>query len=155
MLTSLLWVLDHVFDREIIGLRGEAPYLIRWIVYRRKSGAGVYLHLFIGDDAADPHDHPKTFTSIGLWGSYDEEVFEPDRKWIHHQAPWIRRFGPMHKHRIVLDGGIAFTLVKVGPTQRIWGFYPPEGWVPWTLYKPGQHDLKRRGATPGSMTRGK
>lgn len=141
---ALFWTLDRLFPREVIGLRNEDPYLIRWVLRRGADGSGIYLHLFIGDDAADPHDHPKDFVSIGLWGSYDEEVFVPDHKWVHHRAPWFRKFGPTHVHRIVLCGAFVWTLVKVGPTLKDWGFYTPEGWIEWTKYKPDHHDLNRR-----------
>ena len=140
------WVirlLDLLFRREIIGLRGQEPYLTRWIVYRRRNGAGLYVHRFIGDDSADSHDHPKHFTSIGICGSYDEEVFEPEHRWVHHRAPWFRSFPPSHRHRICLiDGEPAWTIVKVGPEIRTWGFYTPTGWVDWRAYKPGE-DLRR------------
>lgn len=134
-------ILDRIFRREIIGLRGEEPYLIRWIVYRRKSGAGLYIHLFIGDDTADTHDHPKRFTSIGLWGSYTEEVIEDvgfatRHRIIQYKAPWFRRFGPDHRHRLTLDSTFCWTLVKVGREVRDWGFYTPSGWVDWRDYEP-------------------
>lgn len=136
-------ILDRLFRREIIGLRGADPYMIRWVIYRRPNrGAGAYIHLFIGDDAADSHDHPKEFLSIGLKGSYDEEVWDPEHKWVHHKAPWIRRFGPMHRHRIVLCGEFVWTLVFVGPQVRKWGFYTPEGWVQSDSYRP-KADLHR------------
>jgi hypothetical protein len=137
-------ILDALLRREVIGLRNAEPYLLRWIVYKRKDGSGLYIHLFLGDDAADSHDHPKRFTSIGVWGSYDEEVFKPDHRWIHHRAPWFRSFGPMHRHRLVLSGGFCWTIVKVGPEIRDWGFYTPEGWVSWKKYEIGNHDIERR-----------
>ena len=145
MTRFVYWILDRLFRREFIGLRGDGnlPYLIRWIVYRRKSGAGLYIHCFVGSDPSqDSHDHPKRFTSIGIWGCYDEEVYEPDHRWIHHSTPWFRTFEPSHRHRVEITEP-CWTIVKVGPEVRTWGFFTPEGWTPWYQYRIGEHDVTR------------
>lgn len=111
-------------------------YLHRWTLLRLPGARRLYLHHFVGDDwSVDPHDHPKRFVSIGLWGGYDEDVFDPDEgrvvqtvKW---RAPWFRIFPPSHTHRVRSRHlGGAWTLVYVGPRRQDWGFWlRGEDWV--------------------------
>lgn len=127
----------------------DAKYLIRWTLWRGLYGKALYLHHIVASDwAREPHDHPKTFTSIGLWGSYTEEVYQVKglgyltgsligtgrvlvrmaglcRRW---HAPWVRQFPPGHIHRVlVAPGQTCWTLVHVGEKQQDWGFYRQDG----------------------------
>lgn len=57
---------------EIIS--GDAPYLLRWYIYRGKRFK-IYLHKFVGDDIDRAvHDHPWPSVSIILKGSYIEHT---------------------------------------------------------------------------------
>lgn len=121
--------------------QGE-PYLNRLPLIVWKSGWSLYLHHFIGDDVSLPHDHPKWFISIGLWGSYKEEIF---KKGVLHAvrtytAPWIRFFPAEHQHRLFLEslpelkrGKLKYpsrscwTLVISGRPFRKWGFWHSNG----------------------------
>lgn len=128
---------------EDLSLAPSKPYCHRW-----KLEEGVYLHHFIGEDwARDPHDHPKTFTSIGLMGSYTEQVFVPgttnggvepsemilakETVWV---APWVRTFASSHIHRIVRSND-CWTLVFVGERESEWGFWTKNAeWIPFERY---------------------
>lgn len=127
--------LSHLTNRwftwERINGDGLCPtYLYRLVLARLPGGRRLYLHHFVGDDwSLDPHDHPKYFISIGLWGSYIEEVYDisssrvivREKRWI---APWIRKFSATHTHRIrAKETGGAWTLVYTGPVTRQWGFW--------------------------------
>lgn len=115
----------------------DEQYLIRWRLLSLPGGRRVYLHKFVGDDwSRDPHDHPKDFTSIGLWGEYEEEVYLT-QAWqiplfrsrvVRWRAPFIRYFKAETIHRIrLIDGKPAWTLVFTGAVRRPWGFYKPDG----------------------------
>lgn len=110
------------------------PYMYRLTLLKLPGGRRLYLHHFVGDDwSRDPHDHPKTFVSIGLLGSYVEDVFYPCGSGIGFKlskisvvwnAPWFRRFPARHIHRIrARETGGAWTLVYTGPITRDWGFW--------------------------------
>lgn len=146
-------LLDRLFRHEEINGGGRCPtYLHRWTLLKLWRGAGVYLHQFVGDDwSRDLHDHPKRFVSIGLWGSYIEltpvELTGP-RSWerdalhnVLYRAPWVRTFAPEHIHRIVLTESRepCWTLVLVGPTRRMWGFWHGGEWWPWESYLGTEH----------------
>lgn len=145
--------------QEIAGPDGVV-YLRRFVIARLPGNRRIYLHHFVGDDwSRDPHDHPKAFWSIGLWGGYVEEVFErrpvrigrlPLRLVLAHtlrwRAPWIRRFPAEHIHRIRLaDGRHAWTLVITGPETRPWGFWRDSRWVHYLTYL---RDVDRERAAP-------
>lgn len=128
----------RIFKYEKIDGYGECPvYLERWTLFECFLFS-IYLHKFSGDDwNIDSHDHPKRFVSIGLKGSYLEEVYEEgelksQKLW---KAPWIRTFPADHCHRICAkETGGAWTLVIVGRVVRKWGFWMNGIWVPWQKY---------------------
>ena len=67
-------LIDRVFAFERID-GDRCPYLHRWRLASFGRKRFLYLHHFVGSDwSRDPHDHPKRFISIGLWGSYIEET---------------------------------------------------------------------------------
>jgi hypothetical protein len=41
--------------------------------FYRKDGSSYKLHLILGDDEDEPHDHPWDFSSLILFGGYYEE----------------------------------------------------------------------------------
>jgi hypothetical protein len=146
--SGLRQCLNRYFRREEMdgdGLCGT--YLIRWTLLNWPRRA--YLHHFVGSDwARDPHDHPKHFLSIGLWGSYVEHVYDdlarPTlRRW---RAPWIRWFPATHRHRVELPAGEScWTVCVVGKPVREWGFYYRlERWVRWDEYVWGGAGAERK-----------
>lgn len=116
-------LLSYFFTLEILG----ETYLHRWILAENEKRCW-YLHHYVGSDwARDMHDHPKTFLSIGLWGDYIERTPDCAR---FYSAPWVRRFVPEHTHRITMrNGATCWTLCRVGPKVRGWGFHTKNGWV--------------------------
>lgn len=149
MRKRLQQVVNRVLEHETMSGDGLCPiYLHRWTLLKLWGGIGVYLHHFVGDDwSRDLHDHPKRFISIGLWGRYVEETFNPgaqacpcDLKHEHvrtrvYRAPWLRTFPAEHIHRIrLIDGKPCWTLVIVLRTVRKWGFWSNGQWVPWRAY---------------------
>jgi len=121
----------------------DAPYLYRWIIFKRPSGRACYIHHIVGPDwGRDPHDHPKTFVSIGLAGHYVEEVyFDPNQTVRSWQAPWFRIFGHDFVHRITEAD--AWTLIFTGREMFNWGFWLRKvGQVTWV-----RHDVYIAGVT--------
>ena len=107
---------------ELVNMIIGDGYMHRWGI-KLASGRCLYLHHFSGDDEARlPHDHPKDFVTIGLWGSYTEACHEPGLE-IHQlwQAPWVRRFAAEHTHRIY-NVRNCWTLAYAGPARKAWGF---------------------------------
>ena len=155
-------LIDRVFAFEVID-GGRCPYLHRWRLAAFGRKRFLYLHHFVGSDwSRDPHDHPKRFISMGLWGGYIEETPGPSdqpprtiaelqvalgtsdlRTW---RAPWIRSFPATHIHRLILPpGGTCWTLVFTGRETRPWGFYFPNGsWIEWKRYmRSGRPDVAK------------
>jgi hypothetical protein len=118
-------ILDQLFKREDFDGDGlcDGPYLTRWTLWRHADGRAAYLHWFRGPDwAKDKHDHPKDFTSVGLWNRYFEETADGRR--VEYRAPWVRKFPATHRHRIdIHPGETCWTLVFVGRPARRWGFW--------------------------------
>ena len=133
-------LVDRIFRHEAVNGRCVTDrYLNRWTLLRLPGGRALYLHHFVGSDwSRDLHDHPKRFVSIGLRGGYVEET-ETDLYYGPHprrqfRAPWVRRFGPRHTHRLRVPPRGCWTLVYVGRTEREWGFWQSGRWVHWRRY---------------------
>lgn len=137
-MSILIRILGVVFGKpeELDGHGRVDAYMFRWTLLVTRWGK-LYLHRFVDDDwSLDLHDHPKRFTSIGLWGCYDEWT-----PWLEHanrrrryQAPWFRSFPAEHKHRVTLPDGECWTLVWVGPKERDWGFWYNGAWIEFRDY---------------------
>ncbi len=133
-------LINRLLRYEKIDGNGACPrYLERWHLLKCGKLFSVYLHHFLGDDwAIDPHDHPKRFISIGLWGWYHEWVYDKDGEPIHitrYQAPWFRTFPPDYIHRIEASKhGNVWTLVIVLRHVREWGFIQDGKWIHWKQY---------------------
>lgn len=133
------------FYRQDLG-----DYMERWILVHPWGTVRLH-HILRGDADPDPHDHPWSFVSIILAGSYLEEVwtevpptgsgrwpaYANDGRWLSH---WVRplRFWPRYVpaarlHRLRLDAPV-WTLVFTGNRVRRWGFATKGGWVPWKEY---------------------
>lgn len=130
-------VLSRIFGapEEINGGERCPTYLFRWILARSaKLDAALYLHRFVADDwSLDLHDHPRRFVSIGLRGSYVEEL--PGGREVVYRAPWVRSFPAHHVHRLRLRSRECWTFVLVLRRSRPWGFVTPDGrWVPFEEY---------------------
>lgn len=116
----------------------------KWWPFKRR----LYLHVFVGPDGERVfHDHPFDFTTVVLWGGYDELSHVPGGGWVEtvnglQEAPsgrlkpdrlrWlsVRHRPALHAHRIVtLHRRVVVTLVIRGPKIREWGFWcPPVGY---------------------------
>lgn len=122
-------------------------YLDRWGVGTKRLGH-VFLHRMRAPDPGQHlHDHPWTFITVPLWGSYLEE--RADIRWAptyaslatvykgctHGSAEDVRWLRPRRMrldeaHRIIkLHRRTVWTLVVTGPWRRLWGFYLPDGYV--------------------------
>jgi hypothetical protein len=121
----------------------EAPYMHRWVLWRKERLGGLYLHLFLEDDDDRAlHDHPYSSLSIMLGGEV-REVFS-ESGWnpgdpSQHSARMIRMGDVVYRsaqfsHRIELRSYTAMTLFIIGPRIREWGFHCPKGWRGWREY---------------------
>ena len=150
----MVWrFLDRLFEFESLTPPwSDHAYLHRWRLLALPGKRRIYLHRFLGPDwGRDPHDHPKWFLSIGLWGSYTEEYAYPYVGYTGkacgaqrtYRAPWVRLFPATHIHRIKEIGKRGcWTLVVTGRKTREWGFWRRNRrgkfvWVPWEQYVRG------------------
>lgn len=136
------------------GARGPGWALLSWLdvpskvhpgeVYLRRLRVvntpwfGVYVHWIYEEDSDRfHHDHPWGFVSLVLRGGYTEEFYASfgahwvRRVWRRGSLHWMRR---SEAHRIVaLSGQPTVTLVVTGPRRQVWGFWTPDGKVPWDV----------------------
>lgn len=111
----------------------------------------LYLHwIFLTDDDRDPHDHPINFWSFIWRGGYTERVYWTNRatnQWgeidsRHSPRRWRRfslhymRVGRAHQITQLEPGTMTVLFVGRRNKQR-WGFWTPEGYVPFDQYKRG------------------
>jgi hypothetical protein len=124
---------------------------MRWCLWRWTDvvlGGELYLrrlHIFTprkSNASLDPapglavmHDHPVSFISWMLRGSYTEETPEGTRTWPRWSMHLMRA---TDRHRIVITGPNTLTLVLAGPVVRSWG---------------GASTPRRAGSPGGSTTR--
>lgn len=122
-------IVNWIFAKEEINGERCPTYLWRWRLLN-VFGRKVYLHHFVGNDwTKDLHDHPKRFISIGLSGSYIEEMPTGERAF---QAPWLRTFPAEHRHRLKATN--CWTLAITLKPSREWGFWNEGRWIQWEQY---------------------
>ena len=114
----------------------DAPYMKRWFVLPRNKWFNVYLHHFHrSDDDRALHDHPWKNLSVLLRGSYLEYL--PDGSTLVRNptlAFWrwpVREATDSHRVELI-NGRKVWTLFITGRRVRVWGFWCPKGWIPWT-----------------------
>lgn len=106
--------MNAVFTKYHLNRFGEQPWPFRPVI-----------HHFSGPDLGNPHDHPWSFTTFILSGSYIEEVYTiaADGSWskdvVHRSAGSSHRVEATHIHRIIeLPEGACWTMVISGPQER-------------------------------------
>lgn len=140
---------------QVIGPASN-PYLHRWYIIPKNRWLKIYVHKFLrSDEDRALHDHPWSFVSVMLKGSY-VEVTDDKRmrrsapeplRWFFGDRPVVFRRATW-RHRVELLGhGWAqsetpcWTLIITGPHVRNWGFWcpgwPGERFVPWRQWGPG------------------
>lgn len=134
-MTIFVWLkkLLALEPHQLIG--GESrPYMRRWFLIPRNRWLNIYLHQFLRDDDDRAlHDHPWWFVSLMVRGQYTE-ITENGSAGYMRRAPDIAFRSAEHRHRIVLGDGTCWTIVLTGPRVRDWGFWCPQGFVPWRQF---------------------
>ena len=129
---SLQKLINRLFKFEDLDIFNKGRYIHRWELARFGRGRRVYLHHYLGSDwTRDPHDHPKWFLSIGLWGGYVEPAPAGIRK---YRAPWIRLFRATHVHRLRVTRKGCWTLFITESEERDWYFYRAGNAILWHTY---------------------
>lgn len=115
--------------RDVVGNR-DCPHRARWRLVT--PWFGVRLHHFVGaGEDPWPHNHPFSFVTIVLRGSYRD--IDADGTVDELRAGSIRYRPSWHAHRI--EGKGARTLVFSGPERQDWGYFTPEGFVSARKYR--------------------
>lgn len=114
----------------------DSEYILRLHVFKTPWCA-VCLH-WIRKPDAEPwlHDHPVSFLSLILRGSYAELRARGDGDVGHVVHRWcnVIRARPTDRHRIIFCRANTLTLCFMGPKKREWGFHMPAGWIGWKDY---------------------
>lgn len=107
----------------------DVGHLFRLHVVQTPYGS-IMLHWLLKPDPNDVmHNHPVSFLSIVIRGSYVEENAN-GRTYVQ----WWNFIGANHKHRITNVAKNTLTLCLAGSSVRTWGFFTDTGWVPWREY---------------------
>lgn len=136
---TLTWIKTWLSGKPHFIVGGaDNPYMLRWYVLPRNRRFNVYLHKFLRDDDNRAlHDHPWWFVSVILRGGYVEHTV---RGWITRNLGSVAFRHATHRHRVVLwrdAKGKAiptWTLFVTGRKKRTWGFWCPQGFVPWNKF---------------------
>lgn len=124
-----------LFDKFLIsGRSGDGdPYLTRWRIIDSPL-FGIFVHKMHRPDASPIlHDHPWSFVSFVLRGGYVEQrrnmelEYQSGEKWRRHIKHFnVKRLRDAHfiQH---LDRTPTWTLVFVGRTKRVWGYWQQVG----------------------------
>lgn len=129
------WAFLEGFD---IGIEGD-PYLDRLRIIQTPL-FGFYLHhIHRPDRDRDPHDHPWSFLSVIIAGSYREKIWpdkrDPQKYITRNRKRWSPgRLRRGSAHIITSMNGPLWTLVLTGPRRGEWGFWTDGSFVPWREY---------------------
>lgn len=132
-----------IWSRMTIPCQDGLVYLVRLRIVQT-PWFGIYLHDIYEPDGQDPHNHPWSFVSFVLRGSYTELVYDDpashrsEFRRLTHQRFSLHRVGRGTAHRIVDASSNLKTLVFVGarPRERSWGFFKSDGsFVEWKIYE--------------------
>lgn len=94
----------------------------------------VYLHrISASDEDKDMHDHPWSFRSLILKGSYTETWTTPPN-WDNPQTRTVRpgdvvKHHHWDAHKLTLNTPVVWTLVLTGDKSHDWGYQTEQGWV--------------------------
>jgi hypothetical protein len=106
-----------------------APFLTRLHIIKTPWFA-ICLHWIHRADAEPhEHDHPVSFLSLILRGSYVERRAGKFRARV-----WMNAVRATDTHRILWVASNTLTLCLMGPKVREWGYHTPDGWVCWKDY---------------------
>lgn len=128
-------------DPDLVIAPAGEPYLYRWHLLPRSKEANLYFHVQVKDDPKRPlHDHPWDNMSVILAGGYKETISltdgEPQEESTHTWPRGVgtviyRRSRQAHRLELLYGEPYAMTLFMTGPKVKDWGFWFPEGWVPY------------------------
>lgn len=126
-----------------------------WILhYRRFMPYSIRVHHILRSDLdRHLHDHPWPYITFILRGGYWEVTDNPHSltgvqwKWYGPGSILIR--GRDHRHRLELPfGTTTWTVFMMGRKVNNWGFFTPEGKVPWRTYLRRKGDHHEGGKQP-------
>lgn len=114
------------FKQETI-YEGGKPYIWRLRILET-PWFGVFLHrILMSDKDRDLHDHPWSFITFLLMGSYNEYI--PSGKRTASSPTFIcHRAEDLHRIELIENKPVT-TLVIRGRKRRQWGFMTATGWV--------------------------
>lgn len=120
------------FKPDVVIGSDSKPYMFRWYVLPRNRWLNIYLHKFLADDDDRAlHDHPWPSMSIMLKGAALEML--PGCSRLIVAGDVVFRTAE-HKHRLVVIDPPTWTLFITGSKVRDWGFWCPQGFVPWQKF---------------------
>lgn len=133
--------------KEIISKEG----IVHFRRYRLLSTPwfNLYLHQILkSDEDRHFHDHPWSFRSYILRGSYEEQFrCPPDFNATHYRR--YRRYDLVRHpaedvHSLTLVTPEVWTLVLTSGRARVWGYQTEQGWIDFKTYR----QLKNEGKLP-------
>lgn len=140
------WFQMKVLGRSDIYFGGSL-YMRRWRIGPRWA-PGIRLHHILRSDLdRELHDHPFSYVSFILSGGYWEMRKGHGRKWFGPGSIVVRKTSDAHRLELPRP---AWTLVLRGPINNEWGFYTPDGWVPWRQFTK-QREQQAANGTPGAF----
>lgn len=127
----------------------EGDYMTRWRIIQTPWG-GIFLHKFeMPDPRPTLHDHPFAFFSIVLRGGYEEQrrdthIYDPAREdtrtYSYPRRVRLFNYMPLRALHWIskLERTPTWTLVFVGPRDRVWGYLDRNG--KWTDFLSHPHN---------------
>lgn len=136
-----------LLSREIIRTRDGRDVLIDRFRIVKSPWFSVYLHDLATPDSGAPHDHPFTFWSLVLRGSYTERITPIREAYgmryaLHERYSYLHRRTwtswhkmPLHHAHLIVDvEPRTKTVVFAGRRRQCWGFWTEDGFVNWQQY---------------------
>ncbi len=141
MLSKVKDILNRALGRSDIVMNNDL-YMRRWrLIHNRFFGVRVHC-IHRSDIDRDLHDHPFSFMSILLRGSYVEETVDGNKRQYGAGSILFRSAEALHRLEV---RDPVWTLVIRGPSRRDWGFLTSRGWVTADDYERIKRQVWNRG----------
>lgn len=131
--------------KEILSKQGKVHFRRYRLI--QTPWFALYVHQILQSDKDKHfHDHPWSFESLILSGSYYEQYTKAPNHWVIRAKTYYPGDVVQHlaqdAHQITLRSPEVWTLVFTSGRERVWGYQTENGWIDFQTYRQMKNEGK-------------